>query len=185
MSSTQVVTRSSPTEEMPMEECKAVIDQFLKRRSRKPSKPAGAEKVPTPAGAQSTPNPEANPGTNVFQFGEPISDVNPAAVDVWDQLFRTTDYIRLAGNREFFHQRVLKALSEDASLRLSEVLKRDIMNWKEDFIRTKETDLAKLRLSLQERFTQIVIKQVVVELKKCKEAIMCRINYLDYLGDQV
>merc|ERR1712240_644211 len=115
----------------------------------------------------------------------PISEVNPVAVDVWDQLFKNTDYIRLAGNREFFHQRVLKALSDDATLRLSEGLKRDMMNWKADFIRSKETNLAKLRLSLQERFTKIVIKQVVVELKKCKEAIMYRINYLDDLGDQV
>merc|ERR1712082_203984 len=123
MSSTQVVTRSSPTEEMPMEECMAIIDQFSKKR--KPSKPAGAEKVPIPTGAQSTPKPGANPRANVFQFGEIISEVNPVAVDVWDQLFRNTDYIRLAGNREFFHQRVLKALSDDASLRLSEGLKRD------------------------------------------------------------
>merc|ERR1712243_505333 len=111
MSSTQVRTRSSNTEEIPMEECMAVIDQYSKRRSRKISKPAGAEKVPTPVGAQSTPKPGANPGADVFQFGEPISEVNPAAVDVWDQLFRNTDFIRLAGNREFFHQRVLKALS--------------------------------------------------------------------------
>merc|ERR1711955_138033 len=60
-----------------------------------------------------------------------------------------------------------------------------MMKWKEEFVRTKETDRAKLRLSLQERFTQIVIKQVVVELRKCKEALTYRINDLDDLGNQV
>ena len=127
MSSTQVRTRSSNTEEIPMEECMAVIDQYSKRRSRKISKPAGAEKDPTPVGAQSTPKPGANPGADGFHFGDPISEVNSAAVDVWDQLFKNTDYIRLAGNTEFFHQRVFKALSDDAPLILSEVLKRDMM----------------------------------------------------------
>ena len=82
MSSTQVVTRSSPTEEMPMEECMAIIDQFSKKRGRKPSKPAGAEKVPIPTGAQSTPKLGANPGADGFHFGDPISKVNSAAVDV-------------------------------------------------------------------------------------------------------
>merc|ERR1711873_295719 len=163
----------------------AMIDQYSKRRSRKILKPAGAERDPTPVGAQSTPKPGANPGANGFHFGDPMGEVNSAAVDVWDQLLKNTDYIRLAGNTEFFHQRVFKALSDDAPLILSEVLKRDMMNRKEEFIRTKEIDLAKLSLSLQEQFTQIVIKQVVVELKKCKEAIMCRINYLDDLGNQV
>ena len=158
MSGTQVVTRSSPTEELPMAECVATIDQLSKKRGRKPSKPAGAEKVPTPAGAQSTPIPEANPGANAFQFGEINGEINPTAADVWDQLFRTTDYVRLAGNREFFHKRVLKVLSTEAALRLTEGLKRDIMNRKVDFIRSKETDPAKLRLSLQEQFTKIVIK---------------------------
>ena len=68
MSGTQVVTKSSPTEGLAMADCVATIDQLSKKRGRKPSKPAGAEKVPTPAGAQSTPIPEANPGANVFQF---------------------------------------------------------------------------------------------------------------------
>merc|ERR1712082_449430 len=35
------------------------------------------------------------------------------------------------------------------------------------------------------KFHKIVIKQVVVELKRCKEAVMARINYLDNLSDQV
>merc|ERR1712112_200557 len=163
----------------------AMIDQYSKRRSRKISKPAGAERDPTPVGAQSTPKSGANPGADGFHFGDPISEANSAAVDVWDQLFKNTDYIRLAGNTEFFQQRVFKALSDDAPLISSEVLKRDMMKWKEEFVRTKETDRAKLRLSLQERFTQIVIKQVVVELRKCKEALTYRINYLDDLGNQV
>ena len=69
MSGTQVVTRSSPTEELPMAECVA-------------TKPAGAEKVPTPAGAQSTPIPEDNPGSSAFQFGEINGEINPTAANV-------------------------------------------------------------------------------------------------------
>ena len=126
MSSTQVRTRSSNTEEIPMEQCMAVIDQYSKRRSRKISKPAGAERDPTPVGAQSTPKPGANPGANGFHFGDPLGEVNSAAVDVWNQLFKDTDYIRLAGNTAFFQQRVFKALPDESPLVISEILKKSI-----------------------------------------------------------
>ena len=116
MSGTQVVTRSSPTEGLAMADCVATIDQLSKKRARKPSKPAGAEKVSTPAGAQSTPIPEDNPGSSAFQFGEINGEINPTAANLWDQLFKTTDYVRLAGNREFFHKRVLKLLTHEAAL---------------------------------------------------------------------
>ena len=82
MSSTQVRTRSSNTEEIPMEQCMAMIDQYSKRRSRKISKPAGAERDPTPVGAQSTPKQGANPGANGFHFGDPLGEINSAAIDI-------------------------------------------------------------------------------------------------------
>ena len=110
-----------------MHQCLATIDSYQKRRSKKVSKPAGAERDPTPVGAQSTPKPGANPGANGFHFGDPLGEINSAAIDVWNQLFKDTDYIRLAGNTAFFQQRVFKALPDEAPLVLSEILKRDMM----------------------------------------------------------
>ena len=158
MSSTQVKTRRTNTEEIPMDQCLATIDSYQKRRSRKVSKPAGAERDPTPVGTQSIPKPGANPGANGFLFGDPLGEINSAAIDVWNQLFKDTDYIRLAGNTAFFQQRVFKALPAEAPQILSEILKKDMMKWKEDFVKTKETNHVKLRLLIQERFTQIVLQ---------------------------
>merc|ERR1712240_559419 len=100
-------------------------------------------------------------------------------------MFKDTDYIRLAGNTTFFQQRVFKALPAGAPQMLSEILKKDMMKWKEDFVKTKETNRAKLRLLIQERFTQIVLQRVVAELRKYKEDLTHRINELDELSNQV
>merc|ERR1712082_94458 len=166
-----------------MADCVATIDQLSKKRSRNPSKPTGTDKVSTPAGAQSTPIAEDTPQRPPGSCDD--IEINPTAANLWDQLFKSTDYVRLAGNREFFHKRVLKLLSREAALRITEGLKRDIMNRKADFIRSKETDTAKLRLSLQEQFTKIVIKQVVIELTQCKNEVIARLEYLANLDDQV
>ena len=156
MSGTQVVTRSSPTEGLAMADCVATIDQLSKKRSRNPSKPTGTDKVSTPAGAQSIPIPEDVPQRQSGSSDD--GEINPTAANLWNQLFKSTDYVRLAGNREFFHKRVLKLLSREAALRITDGLGRDVMNRKVDFLRSKETDTAKLRLSLQELFTKMVIK---------------------------
>ena len=183
MTGTKVVTRSSPTEGLAMADCVATIDQLSKKRSRNPSKPTGTDKVSTSAGAQSTPiaedAPQRQPGSS--DDGE----INLIAANLWNQLFKSTDYVRLAGNREFFHKRVLKLLSRKAALRITEGIGRDVMNRKVDFIRSKETDTAKLKLSLQEQFTKLVIKQVVIELAQSKAEVTARLEYIAGLDDQV
>ena len=183
MTGTKVVTRSSPTEGLAMADCVATINQLSKKRSRNPSKPTGTDKVSTSAGAQSTPiaedAPQRQPGSS--DDGE----INLIAANIWNQLFKSTDYVRLAGNREFFHKRVLKLLSREAALRITEGIGRDVMNRKVDFIRSKETDTAKLKLSLQEQFTKLVIKQVVIELARSKAEVTARLEYIAGLDDQV
>ena len=82
MSGTQVVTRSSPTEGLAMADCVATINQLSKKRSSKPSKPTGTDKVSTPAGAQSTPiaedAPQRQPGSS--DDGE----INLTAANLWN-----------------------------------------------------------------------------------------------------
>merc|ERR1712082_471396 len=115
-----------------MADCVATIDQLSKKRSRNPSKPTGTDKVSTPAGAQSTPiaedTPQRQPGSS--DDGE----INPTAVNLWNQLFKSTDYVKLVGNRDFFQKRVMKLLSYDATLRISKGLELDVMNLKVDFL---------------------------------------------------
>ena len=185
MSSTQVKTRRTNTEEISMEHCLATVDSYQKRRSKKISKRGGAESDPAPVGAQPIPNPGASSGADGFIFGGPPGETNSAPIDVWDQIFKDTDYIRLAGNTTFFQQRVFKALPAGAPQMLSEILKKDMMKWKEDFVKTKETDRAKLRLLIQERFTQIVLQRVVTELRKCKGDLIHRVKEFDELSNQV
>ena len=76
-------------------------------------------------------------------------------------------------------------LSREAALRITEGIGRDVMNWKVDFIKSKETDTAKLKLSLQEQFTKLVIKQVVIELARSKAKVTARLEYIAGLDDQV
>ena len=116
MSGTQVVTSSSPAEELAMADCVATIDQLSKKRPKKPSTPAAADKESTPAGAQSTPKaedaPQRQPGSS--DDGE----INLTAANLWNRLFKSKDYVKLVGNREFFHKKLMKLLSHEATLRI-------------------------------------------------------------------
>ena len=182
MSGTQVVTSSSPTEGSAMADCVATIDQLTKERPKKPSNPAGTDEESTPAGAQSTPKAEDTPQRQPGSSDD--GEINLTAANLWNRLFKSTDYVKLVGNREFFHKRVMKLLSHEATLRISKGLEIDVMNLKVDFLRSKETDTAKLRLSLQEQFTKIVIKQIVTELAQRKADSMAKLEYLTSLDDQ-
>ena len=146
MSATRVITRSSPTEGINIAECVEKIDQ-LSKRSRHASKTGGADKESTPAETQSTPTAEDTPPRQPESSDG--SDINPAAANLWHQLFKSTDYVKLAGNRDFFHKRVKKLLTNEQALRITEALGKDVINRKVDFLKSKETDTAKLRLSLQ------------------------------------
>ena len=182
MSGTKVITRSSPTEGLNMADCVATIDQLSKKRPRQASKPTGTDKVSTPAGAQSTPTAEDAPPRQPGSSDG--SEINPTAANIWNQLFKSTDYVKLAGNRDFFHKRVLRLLSHEAALRITEALGKEVINRKVDFLKSKETDTAKLRLSLQELFTKIVIKRVVSELARSKAEAIARLEHLASLDDQ-
>merc|ERR1712240_916256 len=59
------------------------------------------------------------------------------------------------------------------------------MNRKVDFLSSKETDASKLKLSLQEQFTKLVIKRVVTELARSKAEVIAKLEYLASLDDQV
>merc|ERR1712240_934759 len=59
------------------------------------------------------------------------------------------------------------------------------MNRKVDFLSSKETDASKLKLSLQEQFTKLVIKRVVIELARSKAEVTAKLEYLASLDDQV
>merc|ERR1712240_217796 len=104
--------------------------------------------------------------------------------NLWHQLFKSTDYVKLAGNRDFFHKRVKRLLTNEQALRITEALGKDVINRKADFLKSRETDTAKLRLSLQELFTKIVIKRIISELARSKEDAIARLEHLASLDDQ-
>merc|ERR1711955_83687 len=68
--------------------------------------------------------------------------------------------------------------------KVAKFLKKDISNRKVDFLKSKETDIAKLRLSLQELFTRIVIRRVRSELAQSKEDANIKLEYLTNLDKQ-
>merc|ERR1712115_349678 len=65
------------------------------------------------------------------------------------------------------------------------MVKRDIISRKVNFIKTKDTDIPKLRLALQELFTKTVIRHVRSELGVNKENTIVRIEQLESLDEQV
>ena len=108
MSTTRVTTRSSSTQPVNVAECAERINQLTKR-VRHASKTGGAEKDSTPTENESTPIVE---GTSSSLPGSREEDVvNPVAVKLWNQLFKTTDYVDIAGKSDFFHTQVRKLLT--------------------------------------------------------------------------
>ena len=181
MSATRVTTRSSSTQVVNIAECAEKIDQLTKR-TRHASKTGGAEKESTPTENESTPIVEDTPSK---QPGSSDDDViNPIAVKLWHQLFKTTDYVKIAGNSDFFHKKVRKLLTTEQAQKVAEALEKDIINRKVDFLKLKETNAAKLRLSLQELFTKIVIRRIRSELAQSKEDATAKLEHLTNLDKQ-
>lgn len=157
MSTTRVTTRSSSTQVVNIAECAEKIDQLTKR-TRHASKTGGAEKESTPTENELTPTVEDTPSKLPGSSDDDV--INPVAVKLWNQLFKTTDYVKIAGKSDFFHTQVRKLLTMEQVQKVAEILEKDISNRKVDFLKSKETNIAKLRLSLQELFTRIVIRRV-------------------------
>ena len=121
MSTTRVATRSSSTQPVNVAECTEMINQLTKR-VRHTSKTGGAEKDSTPTGNESTPIVE---GTSSSLPGSSEDDViNPVAVKLWNQLFKTTDYVGIAG-RDFFHTRVKKLLTVEQVQNITTLIEKD------------------------------------------------------------
>ena len=178
---TRVRTRSSSTQPVSVAECTEIINQLAKR-TRHASKTGGAEKESTPTESESTPTVEDTPSRLPGSSEDDI--INPVAVKLWNQLFKTTDYVDIAGKSDFFHTRVRKLLTMEQVQKVAEFLEKDISNRKVDFLKSKETDIAKLRLSLQELFTRIVIRRVRSELAQSKEDANTKLEYLTNLDNQ-
>ena len=90
---TRVTTRSSATEEVNIADCAEKINQLAKR-SRHASKTGGAQKESTPT-VEDTPS--RLPGSSRDDV------VNPVALKVWNQMFKTTDFVEIAAKSDFFH----------------------------------------------------------------------------------
>ena len=182
MSTTKVTTRSSSTQEVDIAECTERINQLTKRISRRTSKTGGTDKGSTPTEKESTPTVEDTPSRLPGSSGDDV--INQGAVKLWNQLFQTTDYVEIAGKSDFFHSRVKKLLTLEQVHKIAEHLEKDISNRKVDFLKSKEKDIAKLRLSLQELFTRIVIRRVRSELAKSKDEANAKLEYLANLDQQ-
>ena len=177
---TRVRTRSSSTQPVSVAECTETIDQLAKR-TRHASKTGRAEKDSTPTGNVSTPTVEGT-SSNLPRSREDDA-VNPVAVKLWNQLFNTSDYMGIAG-RDSFHTRVRKLLTEEQVQTVAALIEKDVTNRKVDFLKSKETDIPKLRLSLQEVFTRIVIRHVRSELALSKDDANTKLEHLNSLDNQ-
>ena len=111
-------------------------------------------------------------------------NTNRVALNVWNQLLCTNDVMGIIGDCPFTRglQNLLNVQQQEEVIA---VVKRDIINRKADFIKTKDTYIPKLILSLQESFTKIVIRHVRSELDKSKYNTIARIEQFEKLDEQV
>merc|ERR1712240_405671 len=173
MSGTQKATNNSPTEKAKPSErqrLKKIIKSVLldrpdsETRLQKPSTSSAANEETTPAAAQSTQKaedaPQRQPGSS--DDGE----VNLTAANLWNRLFKSKDYVKLVGNQEFFHKKLMKLLSPEATLRMSKELELDVMNLKVEFLKSKETNKDQLKLSLRALYSNLSVRQIGTELAR-------------------
>ena len=185
MPGTQKAITNSPTDKAGPSErqrLKKIIKSVLldrpdsETRLQKSSTSSAANGESTPAAAQATHKaedaPQRQPGSS--DDGE----VNLTAAHLWNRLFKSKNYVKLAGNREFFHKKLMKLLSPEATLRMSKELELDILNFKVEFLKSKETNKDQLKLSLQEQFTKIVIRHIGTKLARSKEEATTRLEDL-------
>merc|ERR1711962_1783890 len=92
-------------------------------------------------------------------------------------------FVALAG-KDFFHTRVKKLVTLGQVLKITSQIKKDMRAKKVDYTKSKETDTAKLRLSLQELFTKVVIRRALSELAQTKADAITRREYLANLDVQ-
>ena len=93
-------------------------------------------------------------------------------------MFGKTDYASIAGKSRFLSRQVRTVLSNDQLRQLTEAFVKEVMGKKESFIKTKETDVLKLKLALQSDFTKLVIKRINIELAKVKNQAEAKLDDL-------
>ena len=170
---TRTRTRSSATEPYSLEHCTEIINgQF--RRTRNPSAPGGGEGRSTPAGGASDPRRNASdsrrgasenasdnssgaaggeseeiPLEIPFEVGAEgrESNINRVALTVWDQLLSTNNMMRIIGENSFTRglQRLLSVQQQEEIMQLT---RTNMIDRRETFIRSNDTNIPRLRLLL-------------------------------------
>ena len=201
---TRTRMKSSSTPPYSIEECTRTIDDLF-RRGRNPSAAGRKERGSTPAGNASglAGNASGSVGDASGSSGDASGSagdasgsiptgnassgedtVNRVAVELWNQLLHTSEVMDIIGKGSF-HMGIRKLLTEAQQEEVMAMVKRDIISRKANFIKTKDTDIPKLRLALQEMFTKTVIRHVRSELGVNKENTITRIEQLESLDKQV
>merc|ERR1711867_49162 len=111
-------------------------------------------------------------------------NTNRVALNVWNQLLCTNDIMRIIGDCPFT-QGLQNLLNEQQREEAMELVRTELLDKKAKFIRSKDTDIPRLRLLLQEMFTKIAIQHVRGQLGLQKENATTRIAELESLNQQV
>merc|ERR1712240_379570 len=111
-------------------------------------------------------------------------NTNRVALNIWDQLLYTNEVMNIIG-RCPFTLGLQNLLNVQQLEEVMELVRKEILDRKAKFIRTKDTDIPRLRLALQEMFTKTVIRHVRGELGIQKENVATRINELESQDQQV
>merc|ERR1712115_473135 len=129
---------------------------------------------------------EELPLNTPFETGSDGSDgnVNRVAVVVWDQLLTTNNMMAIIGHNSF-----TRGLERLFSIQQKEeIMKRirsNLITRRLGFICSSETSIPRLRMSLQEIFTQIVTRHTRGQVGLEKEYVKNRITELNRLSLQV
>ena len=196
--STRTRMKSSSTQPYSIERCTRTIDDLF-RRSRNPSAPGRKERGSTPAGsaadsgrsaskdASGDASGSAGDASRSIPTGSASSgedNTNRVAINLWDQLLYTNEVMDIIG-RGSFTMGIKKLLTEQQLEEVMALVRREIIDRKANFIKTKDTDIPKLRLALQEMFTKTVIRHVRGELGVDKENVITRIKDLERLDQHM
>ena len=196
---TRTRTRSSATEPYSFEQCNDIINNQY-RRQRHPSAPSGTAGRTTPGVGS------ANSGRNASEIASGLavdqleginleipmdagaervdSTINRAAQAVWDLIISTNNMLAIIGENSFTRG-VLGLLNPQQQEEIMKLTRMTIIDRKETFIRSNETNVPKLKLKLQELFTETVLRHTRGQVGLEKEDVGKRITELDNLSQQV
>ena len=93
-------------------------------------------------------------------------------------MFEKQDFAEIAGKCDFLQKHVGTLVNKDQLKKIAEAFAADLDSRKDDFIKTKEKDIAEMRLTLQMMFTKIIIKRIKIKLIKNKRKIQADLGEL-------